>query len=58
MCTNQVQRGFILLLSTLASLAICAVIFFVAIFGVMFGAAGLATQKARQEQIHFASPTH
>ena len=57
MCTNQLQRGLILLLSSFASLAICAVIFFVAIFGAMFGALGLAAQKARQQQIHFASPT-
>ena len=57
MCTNQVQRGLILLLSSFASLAICAVIFFVAIFGALFGAFGLAAQKARQQQIHFASPT-
>jgi len=56
-CTNQVQRGLILLLSSFASLAICAVIFFVAIFGAMFSAVGLAAQKARQQQIHFASPT-
>ena len=47
MCANQVQRGLILLLSSFASLAICAVIFFVAIFGSMFGAFGLAAQKAR-----------
>src|SRR6266404_6812025 len=46
MCTNQVQRGLILLLSSFASLAICAVIFFVAIFGAMLGAFGLAAQKA------------
>jgi hypothetical protein len=46
MCANQVQRGLILLLSSFASLAICAVIFFVAIFG----AFGLAAQKARQQQ--------
>jgi predicted PurR-regulated permease PerM len=56
-CTNQVQRGLMLLLSSFASLAICAVIFFVAIFGAMFGAFGLAVQKAQQQQIHFASPT-
>src|SRR5438094_3436372 len=47
MCANQMQRGLILLLSSFASLAICAVIFFVAIFGSMFGAFGLAAQKAR-----------
>ena len=50
MCANQVQRGLILLLSSFASLAICAVIFFVAISGAMFGAFGLAAQKARQQQ--------
>ena len=55
MCTNQVQRGLILLLSSLASLAICAVIFFLAIFEAMFGGFGLGAQKARQEQIHFAA---
>jgi hypothetical protein len=57
MCTNQVQRGLILLLSSFASLAICAVIFFVAIFGAMFGALGAAAQKAQQHQILFPSPT-
>jgi hypothetical protein len=46
-CTNQVQRGLILLLSSFASLAMCAVIFVVAIFGTIFGAFGLAVQKAR-----------
>ena len=56
MCTNQVQRGRILLLSSFASLGICAVIFFVAIFGAMFGALGVAAQKAQRQQIHFASP--
>jgi hypothetical protein len=49
MFANQVQRGLILLLSSFASLAICAVIFFVAISGAMFGAFGLAAQKARQQ---------
>jgi hypothetical protein len=57
MCTNQLQRGLILLLSSLASLAICAVLFFVAIFGAMFGALGLAAQKAQQHPILFPSPT-
>jgi hypothetical protein len=56
MCTNQVQPGLILLLSSFASLAICAVIFFVAIFGAMSGAVGIAAQKARQQQIPFALP--
>jgi adenylate cyclase len=50
MCTNQVQRGLILLLSSFASIALCAVIFFAGIFGAMFGALGLAAQKARQQQ--------
>jgi hypothetical protein len=57
MCTNQVQRGLILLLSSFASLAICAVIFFVAIFGAMFGALGVAAQKGQQHQLLFLSPT-
>jgi len=57
MCTNQVQRGLILLLSSLASLVICAMLFFVAIFGAMFGALGVAAQKAQQHQILFPSPT-
>ena len=44
MCTNDVQRGLVFLLSSFASLAICAVIFFVAIFG-----AGLGTRGSRSE---------
>jgi len=57
MCTNQVQRGLILLLSSLASLVICAMLFFVAIFGAMFGVLGVAAQKAQQHQLLFPSPT-
>ena len=46
MCTNQVERGLILLLSSFASLAMCGVIFVIAIFGTVFGAFGLAVHKA------------
>jgi hypothetical protein len=58
MCTDQVVQGVVLLISSLASIAICAVIFMVVILGTF----GLALQKAQEKQTKvrqhiMASPT-
>jgi hypothetical protein len=57
MCTNQVGQGVALLISSFASMVICAVLFFVVILGTF----GLALHKAQEQQTtvrHFpVSPT-
>jgi hypothetical protein len=45
MCTNQVRHGLILLLSALASLVVCGILFFALIVGTV----GAAAQKAAQD---------
>jgi hypothetical protein len=49
MCTNQVGQGVTLLVASIASLAICVVIFMLLILGV--GVIGLSVQKAQKEHI-------
>ena len=56
MCTHQVKQGVILLLSSLASLALCALIF----FAVILGTVGVAAKKVsddvkRQQTLHQTS---
>jgi mannitol-specific phosphotransferase system IIBC component len=45
MCTNQVKQGVILLISSIASMAICALI----VFAVILGTIGAAAQKASDD---------
>ena len=49
MCTNQLQRGLVLLLSSLFSLAICGVVFMLLVVGTVVGTAGVAVQKAQRD---------
>lgn len=53
MCTNQVKQGVLLLVSSIASLGICALIFFALIVGSIGGAVIKASEDIkRQQQIH------
>lgn len=45
MCTNRVRQGIVLLVSSMVSILICALIFFFAIVGTV----GVAAQKASEE---------
>lgn len=56
MCTNQVKQGILLLVSSFASIALCALIF----FAVVVGTVGVAAKKAsddlkRQQALHQTS---
>jgi len=57
MRTNQVQRGLILLVSSLVSLAMCGVLFMFLVVGTVVGGIGAAAQKAQhsQQQKHLHS---
>jgi hypothetical protein len=48
MCTNQVKQGVILLVSSIASIGICMLIFFLIIVGTV----GAAFEKAAEDNKH------
>jgi hypothetical protein len=50
MCTNQVRQGVILLVSSIASMAICALIFFLVIVGTVGAAAQKASEDMKRQQ--------
>jgi hypothetical protein len=50
MCTNQVQQGIILLISSIASIAICVLIFFALIVGSIGAAANKASKDLKSNQ--------
>ena len=50
MCTDQVQKGLILLLSSFASLFLCGIIFFVLILGTLGAVAVKASEDAKRQQ--------
>jgi hypothetical protein len=53
MCTNEVQRGLVLLVSSVVSSVICGVLFFVLALGTVFGTVGVvgaAAEKAAKER--------
>ena len=53
MCTNQVGQGVILLVSSIASMVVCALIFFLVIIGTIGAVAQKASEDTkRQQQLH------
>ena len=58
MCTNQVKQGIVLLVSSLASLVLCAILFLTIILGTVGAAAKKATDRIKTEQTFPRFPYH
>jgi hypothetical protein len=56
MCTNQVRHGVILLVSSIVSMAICALIFILVIAGTIGAAAQKASEDLKRQERPYQLP--